>query len=64
MIVALPLPERAQSFGEEIANSISHGIALLAAVSATLFLIIAAVGRGDDAAAIFHLHALPRIAEK
>ncbi len=49
MIVALPLPERAQSLGEEIANSISHGIALLAAVSATPFLIIAAVGRGDIA---------------
>ncbi len=47
MIVALPLPERAQSLGEEIANSISHGIALLAAVSATPFLIIAAVGSGD-----------------
>ncbi len=49
MIVALPLPERTQSLGEEIANSISHGIALLAAVSATPFLIIAAVDRGGIA---------------
>ncbi|MCH7696064.1 MAG: hemolysin III family protein [Proteobacteria bacterium] len=49
MILALPLPERTQSLGEEIANSISHGIALLAAVSATPFLIIAAVDRGGIA---------------
>ena len=49
MIVALPLPERTQTLGEEIANSISHGIALLAAVSATPFLIIAAVDRGGIA---------------
>lgn len=49
MILALPLPERTQSLGEEIANSISHGIALLAAVSVTPFLIIAAVDRGGIA---------------
>jgi len=49
MILALPLPERTQSLGEEIANSISHGIALLAAVSATPFLIIAAADRGGIA---------------
>ena len=49
MIVALPLPERTQSLGEEIANSISHGVALLAVVSATPFLIIAAVDRGGVA---------------
>ena len=49
MILALPLPERTQSLGEEIANSISHGIALLVAVSATPFLIIAAVDRGGIA---------------
>ena len=49
MIVALPLLEQTQSLGEEIANSISHGIALLAAVFATPFLIIAAVDRGDIA---------------
>lgn len=49
MIVALPLPERTQSLGEEIANSISHGVALLAAISATPFLIITAVDRGGVA---------------
>jgi len=49
MIVALSLPERTQSLGEEIANSISHGIALLVAVAATPFLIIAAVDRGGIA---------------
>jgi hemolysin III len=49
MVVVLSLPERTQSLGEEIANSISHGIALLAVVFATPFLIIAAVDRGDIA---------------
>jgi hemolysin III len=49
MIVALPLQERTQSLGEEIANSISHGIALLAAISATPFLIIATVDHGSAA---------------
>lgn len=38
--------ERHQSFGEEIANSVSHGVALLATVLATPVLIIAAVQRG------------------
>ena len=38
--------ERPQSFGEEIANSVSHGVALLATVAATPVLIIAAVQRG------------------
>ena len=37
---------RPQSFGEEIANSVSHGVALLATVAATPVLIIAAVQRG------------------
>ncbi len=49
MIATLPLPEQTQSPGEEIANSISHGIALLAALSATPFLIIAAVDHGCTA---------------
>ncbi|MFQ5659661.1 MAG: hemolysin III family protein [Gammaproteobacteria bacterium] len=49
MSVALPLPERTQSPGEEIANSISHGIALLAAIAATPFLIIGAADSGSAA---------------
>ncbi|MFZ4111459.1 MAG: PAQR family membrane homeostasis protein TrhA [Polymorphobacter sp.] len=34
--------ERAQSLGEEIANSVSHGVALLAAAAAVPFLIVSA----------------------
>jgi hemolysin III len=41
------LPDRPQSTGEEIANSISHGVALLAAVLVAPFLVLAAVRRGD-----------------
>ena len=49
MIVARPLQERVQSPGEQIANSISHGIALLAAVAAAPFLIIAVIDHGGAA---------------
>ncbi|MCZ6507648.1 MAG: hemolysin III family protein [Acidobacteria bacterium] len=45
----LTLPERRQSLGEEIANSISHGIGLLAALAAAPILIVAAVWRGSAA---------------
>ncbi len=38
--------ERPQTLGEEIANSVSHGIGALAAVAATPFLVVAAVRRG------------------
>ena len=38
--------KRAQSSGEEIANSVSHGVGLLAAVVAAPVLIVAAVQRG------------------
>ena len=38
---------RAQSRGEEIANSISHGIGLIAALVATPFLVMHAVWRAD-----------------
>ena len=38
--------ERAQSPGEEIANSVSHGLGLLAALAAAPVLIVAAVHRG------------------
>lgn len=39
--------EREQSLGEEIANSISHGVGLAAALAATPLLILHAVHRGD-----------------
>jgi hemolysin III len=49
--------ERPQSLGEEIANSISHGLGLLGALVATPFLIVSAMRRGDAidvaAAAVF-----------
>jgi hemolysin III len=40
-------PEREQSRGEEIANSVSHGIALVAALVGTPFLIFHATSQGD-----------------
>lgn len=40
---------RPQSLGEEIANSVTHGIGLLLALSAMPFLIAAAVQKGDAA---------------
>lgn len=48
--VRLPSP-RAQTFGEEIANSLSHAIGLLGAIIGTPFLIIE-VTRSGDAGAI------------
>jgi len=44
--VAQVLPERAQSVGEEIANTVSHGVGLLLAVIAALALVLGAVQRG------------------
>ncbi len=49
MIGEFALGERAQSLGEEIANSISHGVALLAAVAAVPVLVVASVHRGGAA---------------
>ena len=49
MIETLELRERPQSIGEEIANSVSHGIGMLAAAAAAPVLIIAAVQRGGAA---------------
>ena len=49
MVRVLTLEERPQSFGEEIANSVSHGIGLLAALIAVPFLISAALERADPA---------------
>jgi len=43
------LRERRQSLGEEIANSVSHGVGLLAAVAAAPILIVVAVWRGSAA---------------
>lgn len=40
---------RAQSRGEEIANSVSHGVGLLAALAAVPVLVVAATGHGDPA---------------
>ena len=45
----LQFPERAQSLGEEIANSVSHGIGLLAALAAFPVLVTAALQRGNAA---------------
>ena len=45
----LVLHERPQSLGEEIANSVSHGIGLLLALVAFPVLVIAALRRGDVA---------------
>ena len=47
VVEALELDERPQSLGEEIANSVSHGIGLLGALAAFPILVMAAVNRGD-----------------
>lgn len=39
--------ERPQTYGEELANSVTHGLALIAAVVATPFLVISAINGGD-----------------
>ncbi len=49
MVEAPRLQERPQSLGEEIANSVSHGIGLLAALAASPVLVMAALQRGDAA---------------
>jgi len=47
MVIVLELEERPQSLGEEIANSVSHGIGLLVALAAFPVLLTAALNRGD-----------------
>ena len=47
MVEVLELHERPQSRGEEIANSVSHGLGLLAALAAFPVLVIVALQRGD-----------------
>jgi len=43
---------RPQSLGEEIANSVSHGVGFLAALSLTPYLVVHAAGTGGAAAAV------------
>jgi hemolysin III len=50
--LALELQERPQGLGEEIANSVSHGLGLLAALAAFPVLVMVAHSRGDVAAII------------
>jgi len=50
--LALELQERPQCLGEEIANSVSHGLGLLAALAAFPVLVMVAHSRGDVAAII------------
>jgi hemolysin III len=47
VLAVLLNPKRVQSQGEEIANSISHGIGVLAALVGTPFLVMHAVRHGD-----------------
>lgn len=47
MSTSLAVSLREQSRGEEIANSISHGIGLIAALASTPFLVMDAIRRGD-----------------
>jgi hemolysin III len=49
MVEVLGLRERPQSLGEEVANSVSHGIGLLAALIAFPVLVTAALDRADPA---------------
>ena len=44
--------KRSQSIGEEIANSVSHGVGLIAALVAAPVLVVAAVQRGGTATAV------------
>ena len=43
-----PLPRWTQSRGEELANSVSHGIGLVAALIGTPVLLLAALDAGGD----------------
>ena len=45
-------PQRVPSLGEEIANCVSHGVGLLAALVATPFLVLAAARRGGAVAIV------------
>ena len=47
MVQVLSWQERPQSLGEEIANSVSHGVGLLAALAAFPVLVLSALQRGN-----------------
>lgn len=47
MLEPNPVPKHQQTLGEEIANAVSHGVGLLAALIAVPLLIISAVDRGS-----------------
>lgn len=47
MVQVLQFQERTQSLGEEVANSVSHGIGLLAALAAFPVLVTSALQRGN-----------------
>jgi len=49
MSAAFALEERPQSLGEEIANSVSHGVGFVAALAAAPLLVMIALQRGDAA---------------
>jgi hemolysin III len=49
MITAHASHERTQSLGEEIANSVSHGVGLLAAIAAAVVLVLTAARQGGTA---------------
>src|SRR5262245_47853453 len=48
----VPMTCRVPSWGEEIANSVSHGVGFLAALVATPFLVLAAARRGGPVAIV------------
>ena len=50
--MAFALKERSQTVGEEIANSISHGVGFVLASAALPILVVAAVRRGDTWAVV------------
>jgi hemolysin III len=52
VVSVLEPEERPQTLGEEIANSVSHGIGLLAALVAFPVLVVAALHRGDQAGTV------------
>jgi hemolysin III len=49
VVETLGLPKRPQSFGEEIANGVSHGVGLLAAMGAAPVLVLRTIRRGGVA---------------
>lgn len=52
MANSLPIQERGQSLGEEIANSVSHGVAFLVALIASPILVLSSVQHDNSAAIV------------